>query len=189
MKSSELVIGKTYGVVPSWSYSSRAARDVNRAQRSSTVKVTLTEMDKFRYEVYRSARQDDINFRKTTETKSFGYRVTDGTNWWIARPQDFITEWNILETRWLSEEEALRKANLEVERQQRAREEAYEAQKTYAEQTKVTAEQNLRRILNRNVIITMNAAREESGTFVSYVTLNVKDLDALMERVLDILEG
>ena len=63
MKLSELNIGTHYAVVPSWTYSSRSARDVNSVRQNDVVKAELISKDKYNYEP--SNRKDNpANFTK-----------------------------------------------------------------------------------------------------------------------------
>ena len=50
MKLSELTIGTEYAIVPSWTYNSRSARDVDSVRENDVVKAELISMDKYEYE-------------------------------------------------------------------------------------------------------------------------------------------
>lgn len=123
MKLSELQIGTDYAVVPSWTYSSRGARDVNNVRENDVVRATLVSKDKYEYEA--SHRKDDpANFRKADSgNRSVGVIVKATDNhgkdyYWTSRLADIVAPYADLEPRWAQKksEEELREAEERAKR-------------------------------------------------------------------------
>lgn len=105
MKLSELQIGTEYAVIPSWTYTSRNARDINTVRENDVVKATLLSKDKYDYEP--SMRKGDSNsFRKAQEgNRSIGVMVkaqdsNGGDVYWTTRLADIIAPYSVLEPKW-----------------------------------------------------------------------------------------
>ena len=128
MKLSELAVGKDYAIVPSWTYSSKNARDVNTVRENDVVKATLLELTKYEYEPSQR-RQDSTGFKKAQAgNRSVGVLVKGIDNsgaefYWTSRLADIVAEWSVLEPKWntkkLEQEEQERIQN---EKQNRVRE-------------------------------------------------------------------
>lgn len=124
MKLSELEIGKEYAVVPSWTYSSRGARDINTVRERDVVKATVISKDKYEYEA--SHRKDSPSgFTKAQSgNRSVGVivKATDnnGTDYyWTSRLADIVALYSDLEPRWAQRqsEEQKREEEERIKRQ------------------------------------------------------------------------
>lgn len=186
MKSTDLKAGKIYAVNPSWTYSNKNSRNPLLCSRRDVLKATLTSMDKYAYEVFRSVNEFDTSFRKTEATKGFGYKVTDGTHWWVARPQDIVGLWDVLEQRWAITEADQKKR--EEEEQQRAlrQQQLREEVNAYAESTKNRLDSLILQITGRPANLSVSSHRE-GDSYYTAVTLNLRVLDALVERLMDVV--
>lgn len=125
MKLSELVIGKKYAVVPSWSYGGAQSRDPLITKEGDVIESELLSLDKYEYEVSkRSHVQGDFK-KAEAGNRSVGVLVggLDGngnTQYWTARLADIVALWSDLTPRWEEEKtEEARKYKEEVDRQKR----------------------------------------------------------------------
>lgn len=123
MKLSELQIGTEYAVVPSWTYSSRSARDVDSVRENDVVKAVLVEKTKYEYEP--SYRKQNVgDFTKAKEgNRSIGVivKATDNNGadyYWTSRLADIIAPYSQLEPRWQQQQSEQQKRE-EEERQRR----------------------------------------------------------------------
>ena len=121
MKLSELNIGTHYAVVPSWTYSSRSARDVNSVRQNDVVKAELISKDKYNYEP--SNRKDNpANFTKAPAgERSVGVLVKGTDNngvdvYWTSRLADIIAVYSDLEPKWNAQKSAEEQLEAEANR-------------------------------------------------------------------------
>jgi hypothetical protein len=119
MKLSELTIGTEYAIVPSWTYNSRSARDVDSVRENDVVRAELISMDKYEYEP--SNRKDNAgSFTKAQAgNRSVGVLVkaldSNGKEiFWTSRLADIIAPYAVLEPKW----KALNSAQEAKEREQ-----------------------------------------------------------------------
>jgi hypothetical protein len=105
MKLSELTIGTEYAIVPSWTYNSRSARDVDSVRENDVVRAELISMDKYEYEP--SNRKDNAgSFTKAQAgNRSVGVLVkaldSNGKEiFWTSRLADIIAPYAVLEPKW-----------------------------------------------------------------------------------------
>ena len=105
MKLSELQVGTEYAVIPSWTYNSKSARDVNSVRENDVVKATLMSKDKYEYEA--SHRKNSINDFTEAQAgnRSVGVivKAVDSNNnevFWTTRLADIIAVYSDLEPRW-----------------------------------------------------------------------------------------
>ena len=95
MKLSELQVGNVYAVVPSWTYNSRSARDINNVRENDVMKAELISKDKYDYEPsYRKSSPTEFTKAKDGE-RSVGVLVkaTDNNGqdvYWTTRLADII---------------------------------------------------------------------------------------------------
>jgi hypothetical protein len=128
MKLSELTVGKEYAIVPSWTYSSKNARDINTVRENDVVKATLLELTKYEYEP--SQRRDNTTgFRKAQAgNRSVGVLVkgvdnNGGDIYWTSRLADIVAEWSVLEPKWSAKKiEQEEQERIQNEKQNRVRE-------------------------------------------------------------------
>ena len=131
MKLSELQVGNVYAVVPSWTYNSRSARDVNNVRANDVMKAELISKDKYDYEPsYRKSSPTEFTKAKDGE-RSVGVLVkaTDNNGqdvYWTTRLADIIAVYSDLEPKWqaekLAEAEKERELNEKREKLEKYRE-------------------------------------------------------------------
>lgn len=194
MKSSEIISGVSYGIVPSWSYSSREARDPARTSRRQVSKADLVSMDRYKYDVFRAADANDPNFEKVTDPKDrrFGYLVTDGNIFWVARPADIVDLWVTLEKRWAVEEAQQQKVMAEQQAAQERERALIEEADQYADRLRQHLVPIIRGITGRNESIIFSrssyADRGRTNPFIM-AQLDARLLERLVERVLEAQEA
>lgn len=136
MKLSELTIGTEYAIVPSWTYNSRSARDVDSVRENDVVRAELISMDKYEYEPSnRKASATDFT-KAQAGNRSVGVLVkaldSNGKEiFWTSRLADIIAPYAVLEPKW----KALNSAQ-----QEREREELEKRKKLEIHRAKVQAE-------------------------------------------------
>ena len=195
MKSTELQLGKDYGVIPAWEYSSQDKKNADRVRRVDVAKATLVSLQKYEYKVYRSNDPDDVSFEKAQQgSRTVGYLVVSdkwasgghGKIYWLARPQDIVALWGVLEPRWIEEErlEAERAKQQEIENKKR------EEERRIAEEKRVRYEQATRealrailgnRVTEKNVRFNTRYSEPENQT----VELTTDLVTILIEKVLE----
>ena len=131
MKLSELQVGNVYAVVPSWTYNSRSARDINNVRENDVMKAELVSKDKYDYEPsYRKSSPTEFTKAKDGE-RSVGVLVkaTDNNGqdvYWTTRLADIIAVYSDLEPKWqaekLAEAEKERELNEKREKLEKYRE-------------------------------------------------------------------
>lgn len=126
MKLSEIKLNGEYAIVPSWTYNSKASRDIDQVRENDVVKATIYSLDKYEYEP--SNRKDSPNFTKAQQgNRSVGIIVKAVDNngkefYWTSRLADVVAEWSVLEPKWnsaKSKEEAERLLREEAQRKER----------------------------------------------------------------------
>ena len=119
MKLSELTIGTEYAIVPSWTYNSRSARDVDSVRENDVVRAELISMDKYEYEPS-NRKTSATDFTKAQAgNRSVGVLVkaldSNGKEiFWTSRLADIIAPYAVLEPKW----KALNSAQEAKEREQ-----------------------------------------------------------------------
>ena len=119
MKLSELTIGTEYAIVPSWTYNSRSARDVDSVRENDVVRAELISMDKYEYEPS-NRKTSPTDFTKAQAgNRSVGVLVkaldSNGKEiFWTSRLADIIAPYAVLEPKW----KALNSAQEAKEREQ-----------------------------------------------------------------------
>ena len=199
MKFNELQLGVEYGVIPSWQYSSREKKDPHSVRKHDVEKVTLVNLTKYEYKVYRSNIQNDPEFVKAPQgSRAVGYLVCDNRptpTYWLARPQDIVERYSILEPRWLEAEKKEREAQ---ERQKREQEER-EAQRKLALEQRARLEkatlESLQSILggranSLNLRFDTRSSRNSNGDYkeINVVQLDLDLAQMLIEKVLEAKE-
>ena len=140
MKLSELQVGNVYAVVPSWTYNSRSARDVNNVRANDVMKAELISKDKYDYEPsYRKSSPTEFTKAKDGE-RSVGVLVkaTDNNGqdvYWTTRLADIIAVYSDLEPKWQAEKLA------EAEREREINEKREKLEK-YREQVRAEVERS-----------------------------------------------
>jgi hypothetical protein len=136
MKLSELTIGTEYAIVPSWTYNSRSARDVDSVRENDVVRATLISMDKYEYEPS-NRKTSPTDFTKAQAgNRSVGVLVKALDNngkeiFWTSRLADIIAPYAILEPKWKA-------LNSQLEAKEREQQET--RRKLEAHRAKVQAE-------------------------------------------------
>lgn len=197
MKFNELQIGVEYAVIPSWQYSSRDKKDPTQVRKNDVEKAELVNLVKYEYKVYRADSADHPEFVKAPQgSRSVGYLVTasDGTKnvYWLARPQDIVERWSILEPRWAEE---ARKEQEERERM-RLEQEKRELERKLAQEQRARLESStldsIRSILgtrvdSSNLKFDTRSIRDIQGNYkeINVVQLDVTLAQMLIEKVLE----
>ena len=194
MKSSEIISGVSYGIVPSWKYSSREARDPLKTSRNHVAKADLVSMDRYKYDVYRSGSSDDSAFERVADPKDrrFGYLVTDGNVFWVARPADIVDLWVTLEKRWAVEEEESRKRQEQIKAEQDRERVLIEEADQYAERLRQHLLPLIRNLTGRSESIIFSRNSYSDGSRVNpfvMAQLDARLLERLVERVLEAQEA
>ena len=200
MKFNELQVGVEYAVIPSWQYSSREKKDPQQVRRSDVEKAELVNLIKYEYKVYRADKSDHPEFVKAPQgSRSVGYLVTakDGNQsvYWLARPQDIVERWSVLEPIWAEKERLERE---EHERAKLERERAEEQRKLVLEQRarleKATLD-SLQSILGgranaSTLYFDTRSTRDNNGNYkeVNTVRLDLELAQILIEKVLEAKE-
>ena len=200
MKSSLLNPNVEYAVIPAWEYSSQDKKDPLRVQRNHVAKAKLVSLKKYEYKVYRSNDVNDPAFELAQQgSRTVGYLVESDT-WvsngqskivWLARPQDIVEAWSVLEPRWA---EAERLEREQQARQQAEREKA-EEERRLANEKRERIEKSMREALagilgNR---VTENTIRFETNNMriggeyksVNVVSIEMGLVETLIEKVLE----
>lgn len=202
MKFSDLQIGVEYGVIPSWQYSSQDKKNPMKVHRNDLIKATLVNLVKHDYMVYRSQNPDDSAFVKAKQgSRSVGYLVTaldERSNtpvYWLARPQDIVERWSVLEPRW-AEQERLEKIQEErrLKEQEKLEAERKLRQEQRARLEKATVESLSSILGNRvnasNLRFDTRSTRDDSGNYkeINIVQLDIELAQILIEQVLEARE-
>jgi len=185
MKLSELTIGTEYAVVPSWTYSSRNARDVDTVRENDVVRATLLELTKYEYEP--SNRKDSAgSFVKAQQgNRSVGVLVkaTDSNGkdvYWTTRLADIIAPYAVLEPKW---------AQINTLEQERERKQRELQEKVYAHKKKVSAEverstgsiiQTSKELLGAGTYVTVDTEGYDLD-YKGVVKLSIQEFEALIE--------
>jgi len=202
MKFTELTVGTTYAVIPSWDYSSADKKNADTVQRRSVAKAELISLDKYQYEVFRSETVDHPQFKPAPKgSRAVGYLVSS-TDWadasdpnkkvfWLARPQDIVAEYSTLESRWAIEEaeEARKKAEQEARRveEERIEREAH----AYAERIVTSCTEVLTSILGDRIKnVRGEVTRKRDMTTGNYLpcaefTIDGRTMQYLAEKILE----
>ena len=200
MKFNELQVGVEYAVIPSWQYSSREKKDPQQVRRHDVEKATLVNLTKYEYKVYRSDIQNHPEFVKAPQgSRSVGYLVTatDGNQnvYWLARPQDIVERWSILEPIWAEKEriQQAQEAQAKLEREQ-AEQQRKLALEQRARLEKATLD-SLQSILGgranpQNLSFDTRSSRDNNGNYkeVNTVRLDLDLAQILIEKVLEAKE-
>lgn len=200
MKFNELQLGVEYAIIPSWQYSSKDKKDPNRVRKGDVTKATLVNLTKYEYSVYRSQTSTDSQFTKAPQgSRSVGYLVCDNDpnspTYWLARPQDIVERWSVLEPRWAEQErlenEEREKARLEQEKREQERKQALEQRQRLEKATIDSLVSILGgRANNTNIRFDTRSSRDNQGNYkeINIVQLDVDVAQILIEKVLEAKE-
>jgi hypothetical protein len=208
MKFTELKVGTTYAVIPSWDYSSADKKNADKVQRRSVARAELLSLEKYEYQVFRSETKDNPNFKPAPKgSRAVGYLVAssdwskpnvtvnanhpDDKIYWLARPQDIVAEYSTLETRWANqeaEEERIRKEH----EARRAEEERVENEaRAYAERIVTSCTEVLTSILGdriKNVQGSVSRKRDVvTGNYIpcAEFIIDGRTMQYLAEKILE----
>jgi hypothetical protein len=197
VKFNELQIGVEYAVIPSWQYSSRDKKDPTQVRKSDVEKATLVNLVKYEYKVYRADNATHPEFVKAPQgSRSVGYLVTanNGTQdvYWLARPQDIVERWSLLEPRWADEARKEHEAREQLKREQEQRELERKMLQEQRARLETSTLDSLRSILGSRVDSTnlkfdTRSIRDNQGNFkeINIVQLDVALAQMLIEKVLE----
>jgi hypothetical protein len=185
MKLSELTIGTEYAIVPSWTYNSRSARDVDSVRENDVVRATLISMDKYEYEPS-NRKTSPTDFTKAQAgNRSVGVLVKALDNngkeiFWTSRLADIIAPYAILEPKW----KALNSAQEAKEREQqetRRKLEAHRA-KVQAEVERSTGSiiQTSKELLGVGTYVSVDTEGYDMD-YKGVVKLSLTEFEALIE--------
>lgn len=200
MKFNELQVGVEYAVIPSWQYSSREKKDPQQVRRGDVEKATLVNLTKYEYKVYRSDIQNHPEFVKAPQgSRSVGYLVsaTDGNQnvYWLARPQDIVERWSVLEPIWAEKERIQQaqeaQAKLERERAEEQRKLVLEQRARLEKATLDSLQSILGGRANASTLyFDTRSSRDNNGNYkeVNTVRLDLELAQILIEKVLEAKE-
>lgn len=203
MKQGDLKLGVQYAIIPSWDYSSADKKDVDRVQRRHVAKAELVSLEKYEYKVFRFNSLNNPNFQPAPKgSRAIGFLVKsdawsnsgDPETYWLARPQDIVAEYEVLETRWSTREreEAERRAKELAEQAERERKQKEihnnEARKLNAVQL---ALKTLLGDRANNVQAEINNRRNSNGEYlpIAEFTLDARTMQILIEKFLEARES
>ena len=186
MKLSELEIGKEYAVIPSWTYNSRSARDINLVAENDVLKATLISKRKYLYEAQKRSHSDTEFQLAPDGERSVGVLVSatnpndNTTIYWTTRLADIIAIYADLEPRWQQEK---------LDYQKREAEEEIKRQKIQAHETKIQAEMErsrssvqatARELLGQNAEVSVDTQGYQFDRKV-VVTITLAEFEKLIE--------
>lgn len=185
MKLSELTIGTEYAIVPSWTYNSRSARDVDSVRENDVVRAELISMDKYEYEPS-NRKISPTDFTKAQAgNRSVGVLVkaldSNGKEiFWTSRLADIIAPYAVLEPKW----KALNSAQEAKEREQqetRRKLEAHRA-KVQAEVERSTGSiiQTSKELLGVGTYVSVDTEGYDMD-YKGVVKLSLTEFEALIE--------
>ena len=185
MKLSELTIGTEYAIVPSWTYNSRSARDVDSVRENDVVRAELISMDKYEYEPS-NRKTSPTDFTKAQAgNRSVGVLVKALDNngkeiFWTSRLADIIAPYAVLEPKW----KALNSAQEAKEREQqetRRKLEAHRA-KVQAEVERSTGSiiQTSKELLGVGTYVSVDTEGYDMD-YKGVVKLSITEFEALIE--------
>lgn len=185
MKLSELTINTEYAVVPSWTYSSRSARDVDSVRENDVVKATLISKDKYEYEA--SMRKDNPNdFTKAQEgNRSVGV-IVKGTNnagqdyYWTSRLADIIAPYSLLEPKWAQAKTEEEKRQAEENARRARGKEIREREQNKAMTARNSVMASSRELLGDNCYVNVDTTGYDENTR-AIVTLSLSEYERLIE--------
>lgn len=185
MKLSELEVGKEYAVVPSWTYNSRSARDINNVRENDVMKAELISKEKYEYEPsYRKS--DPAEFTKAKDgNRSVGVLVKAQDNggsdvYWTTRLADIVAVYSDLEPKWNAEKLA------EAERERELNEKRAKVDK-YKEQVRAEVERSRNSVVVTTKELLGDSASIEVETrgyefdMKGYVSITLTEFEKLIE--------
>lgn len=185
MKLSELKVGTEYAVVPSWTYNSRSARDVNSVRENDVVKGTLLELTKYEYEPS-NRKGDRTAFTKAEQgNRSVGVLVEAVDNqgrtvYWTTRLADIVAPYADLEPKW----NALNAEEKEKERKYKEEQARIEAlkEKVFAEvnRSKVSVERTSKELLGQQTSVEVTTTGYNES-LKGVVTISLAEFEQLIE--------
>lgn len=185
MKLSELAVGKEYAIVPSWTYSSKSARDVNSVRENDVVKATLLELTKYEYQPSQR-QQNTTGFRKAEAgNRSVGVLVKGVDNngsefYWTSRLADIVAEWSVLEPQWnnkkLQQEEQER---IQQEKQNRVRELRRKVDEE-VNRSRNSVLASAKELLGANTFVDVNTSGYDED-YRAVVSLSLSEFERLIE--------
>jgi hypothetical protein len=202
MKFQDLQLNEEYAVIPSWQYSSKDKKDPMRVRKNDVLQAKLVSLTKYEYSVYRSQDPDDLAFVKAPQgSRSVGYLMSaldfssNTKVYWLARPQDIVERWSVLEPRWAEaerlEREQQEKQRLEQEKREQERKNAQEQRQRLEKATIESLVSILgTRANNTNIRFDTRSGRDNEGNYkeINIVQLDVEVAHILIEKVLEAKE-
>lgn len=185
MKLSELVVGKEYAVVPSWTYSSRSARDVNNVRENDVVKATLLSKDKYEYEPS-NRKSTATDFTKASEgNRSVGVLVkaTDKSGsdiYWTTRLADIVAVYSDLEPKWKTQKAEQDKIEQELKERERKEQEHKERIFAEVERSRNSVVQTTRELLGDKASVRVDTTGYGLD-FRGVVTISLAEFEKLVE--------
>ena len=136
MKLSELQVGTKYAVVPSWSYNSRSARDINQVRPDDVLEAELLSKDKYEYEPSNRKSNPNDFTKAQKDNRSVGVIVkavdSNGKEvYWTTRLADIVAVYSDLTPKW-NAQKAEQDERERAEKERRAKIDTHK-QKVYAE--------------------------------------------------------
>lgn len=201
MKLSELQVGKTYAVIPTWTAINTAYvhyKDINNIGRRDVTKVTVVSLDKYVYEEdSRYCWSEDVSKFKTAPKNSktsLGLLVQTSpendnagrTSFGVVRLSEIVADWDVLEPLWLAKEEQQRQEQLKEKLRQEEIQRKRDNARLHAERAQVNLPNTLKKLLNGtlygNVSLDYNSYSDNPN---ATVTLSLRDMERLIELVYD----
>lgn len=202
MKAQELKAGTEYVVLPSWVRGqSKDQRDPQTVSRGNyTYKAELVSLSRYKYEVWKSTDANDSRFQLAEAgDKSVGYLVrgigihnTGSDIYWIARTQDIVGEWAVIEARWIAREQAYQAQQAQAQAQRDEENRRYQEAVATRDRVKDELVKTINTITGRapqfvddNIRSRMIANQQVN---IPTLELDIKTLQRLVEAVLEAKE-
>jgi len=185
MKMSELNAGTEYAVVPSWTYASRGARQIDTVRENDVVRATLVNKTKYEYEAsQRKASATD--FTPSPEgTRSIGVlfeaKDTNGVSvYFTSRLADVIATYAELEPRWSSAKQQQQDEERKAQERRNKEEEHKKAVYAEVERSRNSVINTSRELLGVNTYVAVDT--EGYGTELKgIVRLSLAEFEQLIE--------
>jgi len=203
MKSPELKLGKVYGVIPAWEYSSSEKKNPLTVERNGVAKAELLSLEKYEYKVFRFESEVNPNFVLAPKgTRSVGYLVKS-THWaskgqpevfWLARAQDIIAEYDGLEKGWNIKEAVELKRQEEENLIRETKERKEKAIEEYEQRNLNAVLDSLRSLIGDKRMTEVDSElrnrRYNGGDYApsGTVTMSTKVVQVLVEKILEARE-
>ena len=192
MKATEIKPNVAYGVLSPHTYKSKNKRDPQTAQRGDLFKGTLHDTRKYRYSKnsydnkYPFPDHAPIVSPDSKETWGLLF-VTDNGQCIVVRPVDVVGIWDVLETRWVAQENEHKRQQEQQELADRLRHEQIEIENKRIESVKSLIISQVQK-LHPNAQLSFSVDTYAGPKPVGKVSLTLNDFNCIVERLFELIE-